>query len=385
MKVGVSIFVQNFGDWDRFEAAERGEPVASRPAYADQKRFHNDLTLAKAVEPLGFDSIWTVEHHFTPYTMVTNPLQYLSYMAGCTERVDLGTMVIVLPWHHPVRVAEDIAMLDSFLGPERELKIGFGRGLGKREFDGFNVDMSVTRETFNENLQIILGLLGNDSFSYEGERYSFKDLAIRPTPPKKRDVNSFSGAWGSTGSVGHIAKTGLKPLIIPVRAWDDYIGELAEFERVRKEHGFMQEAAPKLALWIYCAETEEEAEKGARQYLGEYGVSALRHYQTLDGHFKTLRGYESYAEGADMMKDIPKDDLIRANGELMVANHIFGTPRTCVAKLKRLADIFDPSEIMLIFSFGLMEHETAMKSMNLFAREALKECQSWQTGKGKLI
>ena len=64
------------------------------------------------VEPLGFDSIWGVEHHFSPYTMIPDVLQFLTYMAGRTSRVGFGSMVAVLPWHDPVRVAEEIAMLE---------------------------------------------------------------------------------------------------------------------------------------------------------------------------------------------------------------------------------------------------------------------------------
>ena len=73
--------------------------------------------MAQVADGLGFDALWTIEHHFTPYTMVTNPLQLLTYLAGTTSNVDLGTMVVVAPWHNPVRIAEDIVMLDSLLGP----------------------------------------------------------------------------------------------------------------------------------------------------------------------------------------------------------------------------------------------------------------------------
>jgi len=384
MKVGVTLFVQNYSDWDRFEAAEKGKPVASRPDFADQKRFHNDLVVAKAVEPLGFDSVWTVEHHFTPYTMVTNPLQYLSYIAGCTERVNLGTMVVVLPWHHPVRVAEDIAMLDSFIGPHRDLHVGMGRGLGRREFNGFGVDMSQTREMFSESLEVITKALSNDTFSHHGRYWNIDNLAIRPTPPKKRAVEDFYGAWGSAGSADHIAKAGLKPLIIPQRAWEDYIEELKGFTKIREEAGFKRKVAPKVAVWIYCAKSEEEARRGGHQYMAEYGTSALRHYEILGDHFGKIKGYESYAAGADMMKQIPADQIMKANGDLMIENNVWGTPKMCVEKLQRIAKSFDPSEVMLIFSFGNITHEEAMKSMTLFAKECLPEVQSWKTAQNVL-
>src|SRR5436305_1447265 len=79
----------------------------------DREVYREDLRLAELAEPLGFDSVWTVEHHFTDYIMCPSVTQFLAYMAGKTSRIQLGSMVIVLPWHDPVRVAEEVAMLDN--------------------------------------------------------------------------------------------------------------------------------------------------------------------------------------------------------------------------------------------------------------------------------
>ena len=115
MRVGVTIFNQNYTDWDRYEAEERGESVSQTPAKPDREIFYEELNLARIADEVGFDSVWTIEHHFTPYTMVTNPMQYLTYISAITKNVDLGTMVNVLPWHNPVQLAEDVSMLDAFL------------------------------------------------------------------------------------------------------------------------------------------------------------------------------------------------------------------------------------------------------------------------------
>ncbi len=80
-------------------------------------------------EPLGFQSIWGVEHHFTDYTMCPDVLQFLTYMAGRTTRAELGSMVVVLPWHDPMRVAEEVSMLDHI--SSGRLILGLGRGAGK--------------------------------------------------------------------------------------------------------------------------------------------------------------------------------------------------------------------------------------------------------------
>src|SRR5947208_8570528 len=99
MHVGTAVVFQN--------------PGRMRP---DHEVYRQELRLADLVEPLGYDSIWGVEHHFTDYTMCPDVLQFLSYMAGRTERINLGSMVVVLPWHDPLRVAEQVAMLDAMSG-----------------------------------------------------------------------------------------------------------------------------------------------------------------------------------------------------------------------------------------------------------------------------
>src|SRR3954452_3203207 len=106
---------------------------------SDREVWEADLRLADLAEPLGFESIWGVEHHFTDYTMCPDVLQFLTYMAGRTTTVQLGSMVVVLPWHDPVRVAEEMSMLDALSGGRYIL--GIGRGLGRIEFEGFRISM----------------------------------------------------------------------------------------------------------------------------------------------------------------------------------------------------------------------------------------------------
>src|SRR6058998_2581121 len=106
---------------------------------SDYDVYRNELRLADQAEPLGFESIWGVEHHFTDYTMCPDVLQFLTYMAGRTERARLGSMVVVLPWHDPMRVAEEVSMLDNISGGR--MILGLGRGAGKVEFEGFRVPM----------------------------------------------------------------------------------------------------------------------------------------------------------------------------------------------------------------------------------------------------
>ena len=96
---------------------------------SDGEVYRNEMRLAALAEPLGFDSAWGVEHHFTDYTMCPDVLQWLAYMAGRTDKIRLGSMVVVLPWHHPMRVAEEISMLDHLC--DGRFILGMGRGAGR--------------------------------------------------------------------------------------------------------------------------------------------------------------------------------------------------------------------------------------------------------------
>src|SRR2546430_8105369 len=80
---------------------------------SDYDVYRNELRLADQAEPLGFESIWGVEHHFTDYTMCPDVLQFLTYMAGRTPQAGLGPMVVGLPWHDPMRGAQEVAMLHN--------------------------------------------------------------------------------------------------------------------------------------------------------------------------------------------------------------------------------------------------------------------------------
>ncbi len=141
MKVGVAISMLNVGEKPDYEI------------------YRDDLKLGRQAEPLGFDSVWSVEHHFTGYAMVPNVVQLLTYFAGCTQRVQLGTAVIVLPWHDPVRVAEEISMLDNLSGGRTIF--GFGRGAATVEYEGFRIPMEESRARFLEAAQVVIRALSS--------------------------------------------------------------------------------------------------------------------------------------------------------------------------------------------------------------------------------
>ena len=130
MHVGTSVIFQNPG-------GNSGDADLDADVYA------LEYELADKAESLGFDSLWSVEHHLNGYAMCPDPLKFLMYFAGRTKDIRLGTMVVVMPWHAPIRVAEDASVLDQVSGGR--LILGCGRGVAKQEFEGFGVDQNNAR------------------------------------------------------------------------------------------------------------------------------------------------------------------------------------------------------------------------------------------------
>ena len=366
MRVGATIFNQNYTDWDRYEAEERGDSVPANPSKPDRDVFSEELNIARIADESGFDSVWTIEHHFTPYTMVTNPMQYLTYIAAITKNVDLGTMVNVLPWHNPVQLAEDVNMLDAFLGEGREIICGVGRGLGRREFGGLGIDQGEARMRFDESLQVLKQLLATGTCDFDGDHYKIEGLKLRPQTNRDLSGNLW-GAGGTDESVTIIAKHDVKPLVIPTTSLELALETARKFAQIRAGAGHAP-CHTKLALWTYVAETEEEAQKAAQQYMVEYADSALRHYELRGSHLSSIKGYESY--GA-MQQGLSQDASPFLNG--FYGSHPWGTPEQVIARSAELAELFGVDELVFVFKYGSMPIEQAEKSMRLFAKEVMPE------------
>ena len=377
MKVGMALSLANVGDWDRFLASERHESVPGRPLRPDIEIWDADIALALEAEPLGFDALFSPEHHFTPYGFGTDPLQLMTYFAGRTERIDLGTMVVVLPWHHPLRVAEEANMLQNLLGPDRDLLLGLGRGLARREYDAFGVDMNESRQRFAESVEVLRLALSQDRFSYDGEIFTIPETALRPYPRDQRVLDNLYGAWGSPPSAPVVAELGLKPFLIPQKPLADYADEMAEYSRIRGEHGHAP-ADPMFVTWVYCAKTEEEAREGALRHMYSYARTPVLHYEIDSTHFAGRKGYEHYASTAKLVKEY-KVDLADQLGQVWIDNHIWGTPEQCYDKIEKLHNDWHPSHLITALKYGEMPLEEGRRSMRLFAQEVMPAVQALGT------
>jgi alkanesulfonate monooxygenase SsuD/methylene tetrahydromethanopterin reductase-like flavin-dependent oxidoreductase (luciferase family) len=247
--------------------------------------------------------------------------------------------------------------------------IGFGRGAARREFRQLGIDMNESRQRFDEGVEIVKLALTREQFSYEGDIYKFRDITVRPRPRDAHQlIDNFHFSWGSPQSAPIGARHGLKPMIIPQKAFEDYHADLEAFGRVRAQIG-LPPARPRIHLNVMCAETAAKAEALAKKYIPQYVDSAAREYELGGDHFARIKGYEHYAAQAGV---IPSREALKEHmASTYISNHVWGAPEQCLKKLQTLCDAFHPEEFMLVFKYGSMPLDIAQNSLQLFAREVL--------------
>jgi alkanesulfonate monooxygenase SsuD/methylene tetrahydromethanopterin reductase-like flavin-dependent oxidoreductase (luciferase family) len=365
MKIGVTMYIQNYPDWGRVGELEQGQNPPALSPNTDAEVWAQEIDSALNIEGWGYDSIWTVEHHVSPYTMITNAVQALSFYAGATSKISMGTMIVVVPWHNPLRVAEEITMLQHQMRG-RQVNIGFGRGLGRREYKALGVDQNESRERFREGIEVIKLALTQEQFSYNGQIHQYDKTTMRPRPADAaRLIDDFCFSWGSPSSAPVGAELGLRPLIIPQKAFAEYHKDLEDFGKAREEAGY-EAARPRIHLHMFCDEDAKVAEEKATRYILEYLDSANRNYELTSDHFKSIKGYEHYVAQLENRAAADYNP-----GQAWIDNCIWGTPDQCIAKIQKLVDAFHPEEFMLTGRYGSMPFEESQKSLKLFAREVV--------------
>ena len=337
-------------------------------ARSDREVYTSELRLADLAEPLGFESIWGVEHHFTDYTMCPDVLQFLTYMAGRTTRAQLGSMVVVLPWHDPMRVAEEVAMLDNISGGR--LILGLGRGAGKVEFDGFRLLMDESRQRFVESAETLLGGLETGYCEYSGTFVNQPRAAIRPAPFKSFRGRTYAAAV-SPESLPVMAKLGVGILIIPQKPWKEVARELETYRSIFRQVNGGDAPPPVSAGWTFCDESAERAEEMARRYIGGYYQTVLDHYQFQGDHLARTKGYEYYGKMAEKIAQYGTDTVV----DYFMNLQVWGTPAQCYDKILDIHARTGNSHYVGVFSYAGMPDADAERNMRLFAREVMPALQ----------
>ena len=380
MKVNLGFGAHNSHDWERVLAGDFSQP----PATPDWECVQATLEIADLAEPLGFDGIWMPEHCGTPYGMTPNPIQALSYFAGRTERVSLGTFVAVAPWWHPIRLAHQIAYLD-ILSNGRYTTIGIGRGVSKGEFDAVGVPREESRQRFNETLDILELALSGERFSYEGEIFTVPEMSLRPEP-QSRDLFSRIYSSSSTAeSLEILSRRGMVPLFVGNKPIEDAGREVQKVNTFRKEEG-LPPCQPKNVMFMYCTADLDDIAK-TEEWIWTANRDVTVHYGFADAsNFKGVKGYEAYAAReatatAVLASSVTGSDTGPAKGGppktagYHASNLLIGTPEEIFNRIVAAQEACSFSELTIVPQFGTMPYQEAMASTKLFAKEVLPAVQ----------
>ncbi|MEE3013835.1 MAG: LLM class flavin-dependent oxidoreductase [Chloroflexota bacterium] len=369
MHCGVMVTGYNQGDWERLLAEDYDRP----PEIPDSQHMDNTLYMGELIEPLGFDSIWATEHYGSAYSMQPNPLQYLAYWAGRTERVDVGTAVIVAPWWNPVRLAHEISMLDILL-KGRRLHLGIGRGISPHEYASLGYPMDESHKYFYDVINAIRAADGAERFEFQGDVYDIPPTSIRPQARHKGELtNNIKVAFSTEASAKLAAENGLGQMFVAGDDVNEMIDKVQRFNRIRKDLSLPPDQ-PTTLLWMYCAETAEEAEEGW-VYFQNQGVAAQHHYFDWNNPgYEGIRGYEEYLlrQNADIS---PAEARLAARR----ATQPIGTPEAIIEKIKNLQQTISMEKVVIHMMYGGMPRDKAEKSLRLFAEKVLPEVHAMPT------
>ena len=186
-------------------------------------------------EALGYHSTFLVEHHFTGFGQVSASLNLLTWIGARTKTLRLGTAVMVLPWHNPVLLAEQIATLD--LLSDGRVDAGIGKGYRQREFEGFSVPIEESDARFVECLEVMMKAWTSDTpWSHKGNYWQYDDIVVEPPSVQKPHPKLWMGA-GSPRSITQVADYGFDMLLGQYDSFETIVEEVNLFKSLVEAKG----------------------------------------------------------------------------------------------------------------------------------------------------
>jgi alkanesulfonate monooxygenase SsuD/methylene tetrahydromethanopterin reductase-like flavin-dependent oxidoreductase (luciferase family) len=305
------------------------------------------LEQALAAERLGYDTLWATEHHFRDFGgMLPNPQVLIAALAAVTQRIRFGTAVSILPLHHPIRIAEDMAMLDNISGGR--IDVGVGRGMPHLEYDVYGADWPTAQDYVEEEVAILRGAWTERPFIWESEHYRYpKPMNVMPPPVQQPHPPVWMTANREESHFRWIGQQGLNLLTLP---W-----VLPEYEISRRLIGAYREALAEgghdpsryevLAMFpTHVAETDEEARLAAK-------------------HWSNWTTQAFGERGSEILKTLDYDRVVAES------RCIFGSPEECRQHVRRLSEELGITHVATVQHFGGMPQERVLESMRLFANE----------------
>ncbi len=313
----------------------------------------NMLELLAMAEPLGFDAIWFNEHHFFPFGgMIPSPPMLLSALAQRTSRVTLGTSIIILPMHHPIEIAEQLAMLDLMSNGRAQL--GIGRGFVPYDYEALGLPYEGAQERMIEGLDVILKAWRGGPFTHEGRHYRFHNLEVwppvqqRPHPPVWISCSSQPASFEWTASAGYDLLTigFVKP-----------VPTLKALTQVYREA--WSEQRPYRIGTLYHAFVAESGAKARAMAL-----PAVRRFLAQKDEAEALAAGK-YANTGGLADNLVVEHMVD-EGRL-----IAGSPEEVAAQLRYLQGEIGFTQVDLMFQLGGLPFAHARESMQLFAAEVM--------------
>ncbi|HZU16799.1 MAG TPA: LLM class flavin-dependent oxidoreductase [Candidatus Dormibacteraeota bacterium] len=330
-----------------------GQRVDARTGF--DEIYRNLLADAELAEGLGYHGVLVAEHHFTNYCAIPNPLMLAAALGQRTTRIRIGTAVVVLPLHHPVRLAEDIAQADRLTGGR--LEVGLGRGYAPYEFAPFGLDLASSAAVVGEALEVLERLWGGVDVSGEDGRWPFPPLTVTPRPVQRPRPPVWY-ACGSAGSFALALDRGLFPFIavgVRGRAFvEEYRGRFEAECRARGvDPGSIRFGAQLLA---HHGRDRDEVERAARAARLMYRMTAR-----LAAGTQRVRAGLVDLTGTEPAADVPTEQIV--SGSLIGDDdHI----RRQLAWLEGLG----VTDLSLNFRYGDLDTASVRRSMERVAELA---------------
>jgi alkanesulfonate monooxygenase SsuD/methylene tetrahydromethanopterin reductase-like flavin-dependent oxidoreductase (luciferase family) len=345
MKVGI---------FDHVEYA--GRPIATI--------FDERLKFAAAADEAGIYCLHVAEHHATPLNLVPVPGIYLGAVARVTRRMRLGPLVYLLPLYSPLRLAEEICILDHL--SHGRLEVGVGRGVSPFELSYHKVAHADSREIFIDAFDCLTTALTSETFSYSGKHYTFANvpMALRPLQQPYPafwygSSNTTGAAWSGEHGMHFVANGPTDYAKVNIDAYREALGKRGGAAQPKPE--FKGGAVVGALRHIVVAETDEEARKLAKPNI-EYHVA----------HLNWLRAKHAQNE-AQVRGLVPRGVTFEEWEKDGMA--IAGSPKTVLAELERQADKLGLNYLLTYLFFGTLTLEQAMRSLKLMQTEVLPKLE----------
>ena len=282
--------------------------------------FARALDRIEVMDRTGYDAVWLAEHHFSSFSVCPSVHMVGTLAAARTKRLRIGTGVSLAPFYHPLRLAEEVALLDVLSGGR--VNWGAGRGFARVEFENFGVPAEESTSRFHEAVEIVLGAWTEERLSFAGTHYQFDGVEVLPKPMQQPHPPVWMAAT-SESSLDWAASHGFSILMDPHASHDD-IGRKRRFYEERLAaagHAVAGRDLPiarLVALGETSAEAAEVARRGAQWMVDSYFGAQHRPVGVSDPTAPGADPVQRYLDGV-ILHGTPEavlDDLLRLRQEI---------------------------------------------------------------------